>query len=80
MLDLDEDSDEWASWIDKFFYTKSTEWAQEKEWRMLRPLKDASNIIESKDGNIHLFELRASCVSGVIFGRENEFRHEVAGH
>jgi len=68
MLDLDEDSDEWASWIDKFFYTKSTEWGQEKEWRMLRPLKDASNIIESKDGNIHLFELPASCVSGVILG------------
>ncbi len=50
------------------FLVKGEEWAYEEEWRMLRPLKEADRIIESKEGNIHLFTIDPMCITGVIFG------------
>lgn len=46
------------------FYTKSKVWKYESEYRILRPLSEASNIV----GNNYLFELPSDCIEGVIFG------------
>jgi hypothetical protein len=48
----------------KFLFTKNGEWSYEKEWRILRFLKDANKTIN----NICLFEIPASAIRKVIFG------------
>ncbi|MFS8086046.1 MAG: DUF2971 domain-containing protein, partial [Acidobacteriota bacterium] len=55
------------TWIPLFF-TKDEEWKYEKEWRMVRPLSEASKVIENSAGNIYLFNLPPDCISGIIFG------------
>ena len=45
-------------------FTKGREWEYEQEWRMLRPLKEATKII----GSVHLFAFPTDCVTGVVFG------------
>ena len=53
----------------RFFRTKSTHWAFEKEWRMLAtPFHEN---IDGKDANeldVYLHELDAECVREIIFG------------
>ncbi len=55
------------TWIPLFF-TKDANWNYEKEWRMVRPLKEASKVIENPIGNICLFDLPSDCICGIIFG------------
>jgi len=45
-------------------YTKNSEWAYEREWRIIRPLKDGT---ETKPG-IVCFDVPATAVSSIIFG------------
>jgi Protein of unknown function (DUF2971) len=45
-------------------YTKNSEWAYEKEWRIIRPLKDGT---ETKPG-IVCFDIPATAVRRIIFG------------
>ena len=52
----------------KFCLTKSQDWAYEQEWRMIMPLKDASQIKEHSYGNIYLFVLPVDCIQMVILG------------
>lgn len=52
----------------EMFLVKSSEWAYEREWRVLRPLKDANEIIKVNDEDIHLFSLPADAIKAVIFG------------
>lgn len=52
----------------EMFLVKSKEWSYEREWRVLRPLKDASNILESNGEKIHLFQLPADAIKSVILG------------
>jgi len=51
------------------FYCKSTDWAYEKEWRLIVPLTDSSKRIERVGrSQLCLFELPADAVRGVLFG------------
>lgn len=50
------------------FLTKSQDWEYEQEWRMLSPLASASEVIDSKPTNIHLFAFPKGVVTSVIFG------------
>lgn len=52
----------------EMFLVKSKEWAYEHEWRILRPLKDATKIFEVNGKQIHLFELPYAAIKAVIFG------------
>lgn len=48
-----------------FFFTKNDEWTYEREWRILRFLKDAD---KTPAENIHLFAIPPSAIREVIFG------------
>lgn len=50
------------------FLTKSKEWEYEQEWRIMRPLQDASVVRGDRGDAIHLFYLPPHCVTGIIFG------------
>ncbi|WP_325175457.1 DUF2971 domain-containing protein [Xanthomonas hortorum] len=61
-----------ASLIDldgtEMFLVKSKEWSYEREWRVLRPLKDAHNIVNANGEDIHLFQLPPDSIKAVILG------------
>jgi hypothetical protein len=48
------------------FFTKNDEWGYEKEWRILRFLKDAD---KTPAANVHLFTIPSSAIREVVFGR-----------
>ncbi|CVK18396.1 MULTISPECIES: DUF2971 domain-containing protein [Sporomusa] len=50
------------------FLVKSTQWSYEQEWRIIRPLQEASKIIQASPYSIHLFQFPANAVKEVIFG------------
>ena len=50
------------------FLTKSTEWTYEQEWRIMRPLQDAAEVIQLDGDAIHLFSFPPDCVTGIVFG------------
>lgn len=50
------------------FLTKRIEWGYEQEWRIMRPLQDATEIIHVGGETIHLFSFPPDCVTGIIFG------------
>jgi len=52
----------------EMFLVKSNEWAYEHEWRVLRPLKDATEVINVNGEQVHLFELPQAAMKAVIFG------------
>lgn len=52
----------------EMFLVKSKEWSYECEWRLLRPLKDAQNVVNLNGENIHLFRLPADSIKAVILG------------
>ena len=66
------------SWVPLFF-TKSEDWKYEKEWRMVRALKEATKVIENPAGNIYLFDSPPTSITGIIFGCQmsNECRAEI---
>ena len=47
---------------------KSLEWEYEQEWRMVLPLEDSLQTIETQSPPIHLFALPPQVVTGVILG------------
>lgn len=47
---------------------KSVDWEYEQEWRMILPLDESSQKLETEVGSIHLFELPPACVTGLILG------------
>jgi hypothetical protein len=56
---------------------KSTEWAHEEEWRIVRPLADADAIaIQPPDHTVHLFSLPPEAVQGVIYGAHMAEEHK----
>ena len=63
-------------------YTKSAEWAYEREWRIIRPLKDGTEVSPGK----FCFDVSASAVRRIIFGcrttpeLEGEVRTSVAAN
>jgi hypothetical protein len=50
------------------FLTKRSEWAYEREWRVLAPLHLADKILDLKPDAIYLFHIPPDCIRGVIFG------------
>jgi hypothetical protein len=50
------------------FLVKSPHWAYEKEWRVIRPLRDASKTIVDADQRIHLFRFPPESVTEIILG------------
>ena len=50
------------------FLTKSKDWKYEEEWRIMRPLQDATEVITVNGDAIHLFSLPPDSVTGIIFG------------
>jgi len=63
-------------------YTKSTEWAYEREWRIIRPLKDGTEVSAGK----FCFDVPPDAVRSIIFGcrttsaLEQEIRADVAAN
>jgi hypothetical protein len=70
-ISLDETDEERKLEILKaVFLSKSSEWSYEREYRLIKPF-DASTATSRRDKNgydIHLVDLPADCVTGVIFG------------
>jgi hypothetical protein len=53
----------------ELFFTKARSWEYEKEWRVIKYLPQASEVIDVSGGKkIHLFEVPPSTVKEVIFG------------
>jgi len=50
------------------FLTKSSHWAYECEWRILKSLSDADVAFEEKTKSIHLFSIPPEAISGIILG------------
>ena len=50
------------------FFTKSPEWAYEREWRLVAPLSTANKIVEKVPFPIHLFTLPPAVITGLILG------------
>jgi len=50
------------------FFTKSTEWAYEREWRILRPLSQADKTLPQAPYPIHLFQFPLDAINEVIVG------------
>jgi len=47
------------------FFTKTTKWSYEREWRMIRMLSAADYVV---DDTIHLFKVDSESIVSVIFG------------
>jgi len=55
------------------FFTKTTRWKEEEEWRLVRPLAECPNWMPltdktHRDLRVHLFEFSLDCVLSVTFG------------
>jgi hypothetical protein len=50
------------------FLFKGKPWEYEQEWRMLRPLKDYTQVETIDDTPIYLFALPPDCITGIILG------------
>lgn len=49
----------------ELFFTKTSTWSYEREWRIIRMQSSADSIVS---GNIHLFKVPEAAVTSVIFG------------
>lgn len=54
--------------LEALFFTKSEIWAYEKEFRCIRPLKEADSVAKVSNKEIHLYNFPADALQGVIFG------------
>jgi hypothetical protein len=54
--------------IEGLFTVKSSEWEYEREWRILRPLDQAEQIIPAEPFAIHLYRVPAAAIKSVIVG------------
>jgi Protein of unknown function (DUF2971) len=52
----------------EMFLCKSEHWSYENEWRILKPLKDASSVISLPSGDIHLFVYPREAIKSITFG------------
>ena len=56
--------------LDALLFTKPSDWAYEREWRVIGELCTASETLSHKDGPICLFEVPTECITGVVFGQK----------
>jgi hypothetical protein len=66
---VDASPEQIKEWVDKVFFTKSKDWEYEGEWRVLKPLKDATTVHTTDAVDIHLFKLPSACIKSVILGQ-----------
>ena len=52
----------------KIFWIKSKKWEYEREWRIVRPLAEATITLEATPYNVHLFAYPAESLREVTFG------------
>jgi hypothetical protein len=52
----------------EMFLVKSTDWAYEKEWRIMRPLEDSETVIESQPLPVHLFRYPGEALQEIVLG------------
>jgi hypothetical protein len=52
----------------EMFLVKSTDWAYEREWRIMRPLEDSESVIESQSLPVHLFRYPSAALQEIILG------------
>jgi len=52
----------------ELFLCKSEHWSYENEWRILKPLKDASTVIDGPSGDVHLFLYPRNAIKSITFG------------
>jgi len=57
------------------FYRKSTDWSYENEWRFIKPLAQATKVIDAPIYPLHLFSLPVSAITGVILGATMPHEH-----
>ena len=50
------------------YYRKSPEWSYEREWRLIKPLLDASAVLSHQEFPRHLYEVPREAIRGVILG------------
>ena len=60
----------------ELFYTKSSKWAYESEWRMVLPLSDCSEKIEKEPYPIHLFNFPPEAIASAILGIKMNEQHK----
>ena len=74
------------SLINNIMLTKSYDWQQEKEWRMIMELKEADEIIERDNSNIYLFNIPKDLILSIYLGtrmtqkNKNELFEAVKGN
>lgn len=54
--------------VDDVLLTKSSQWAYENEWRIVRPLLEADKVIEASPHPIHLFSFPPEIIRTIILG------------
>ncbi len=52
----------------EMFLVKSTDWAYEKEWRIMRPLADSETVADAQPLPAHLFRYPIDAIKEIIFG------------
>jgi hypothetical protein len=77
-INVDELVDEHGQFLleavnEQMFFTKTSRWADEEEWRLVRPLADCSTWTPltdkaHRDRRVHSFEFSLNCVQSVTFG------------
>lgn len=52
------------------FFTKTNKWSYEREWRMVKYLEHADEVLTHEGKKIHLFEVPKSAIKEVLFGHK----------
>ena len=63
-----------------FLTTKSIDWSYEAEWRMIRPLSEASETIGNDSNRVHLFKFPRMAIRSIIFGCRMETTKQAEIH
>lgn len=56
----------------EIFFTKSSQWSYEREWRMIKFLPQADEVVDVGGKKIHLFSVPPNAIREVIFGSKVE--------
>jgi hypothetical protein len=54
--------------VQKALISKTSDWSYEKEWRVFQKPENADLVLAGNPDPIHLFDVPASAITGVIFG------------
>lgn len=61
----------------ELFFVKTTKWAYEREWRMIKYLPMADEILENDGKEIHLFEVPVDAVKELYIGTDATDAREI---